>query len=148
MNYRSSPNTPSTPTPSTPLGDEFDPPFRGLLDQRVFLFDRVGFESLANQGAIVLIQAIAIAHRLIFSPKSLRILNFWLGSVLASEKILPNDWHYGLNPLIGSAINALAMKDDMVVIIDRKTHQDGFVRYLEPKGLRVTATVSSVKLGG
>lgn len=131
--------------PTTPSDHELEPS-RGLLDQRVFYYDQTGSECLVNQQADVLIQAIALAHRLIFSPKSLWILNFYLGTTLATEVNLPEDWVYGFNPHIESALDALAIRDGMQVVLDRKTHQDGFVRIKEPKVLRVNATVSTVDI--
>jgi hypothetical protein len=128
--------------------DQTDLPSRGLLDQRVFYLDQIGSTRLKCQHATVLIDAIAIAHRLFFSPKSLRILDSYLNHALASEMMWRKGWKIGYQPHIAPALNEFAVKDGMYVILDRKTLQDGFVRIGEPRSLRISATVNLVSLSG
>jgi hypothetical protein len=134
------------PFPASPTtSDEFEKPSPGLLDQRVFFFDQTGSERLEGQQTSVLIDAIAIAHRLIFSPKSLQILYSSLHLVFESEMMWRKGWNVGYQPHIAPALLAFAVKDGMYLILDRKTHQGGYVRIGEPRGLRISATVSHVR---
>jgi len=133
-------------TSTTTSHDQSDTPSRGLLDQRVFYLDRIGSTRLKDQHATVLIDAVAIAHRLIFSPKSLQILYSSLHRAYDSEMLFRKGLKVGISPHIAPALLTFAVKDGMHVIQDRMTHQDGYVRICEPRGLRVSATVSHVRI--
>jgi hypothetical protein len=136
------------PTSSTTSDDQSDTPSRGLLDQRVFYLDQIGSTRLKDQHATVVIDAVAIAHRLIFSPKSLQILYSSLHRAFESEMLFRKGWKVDYQPHIAPALLAFAVKDGMYVILDRTTHQDGYVRIGEPRGLRVSATVSVIRIIG
>ena len=133
------------PFPASPKqSGDYERPSPGLLDQRVFYFDQIGSERLEGPQVSVLVDAIAIAHRLIFSPRSLQILYDSLHRALESEMMFRKGWKVGFNPFIAPNLHAFAVKDDMHVMLDRRTHQDGYVRIGEPRGLRISATVSVV----
>ena len=134
------------PTSTTTSHDQSDTPSRGLLAQRVFFLDLIGSTRLKDPHATVLLDAVAIAHRLIFSPKSLQILYSSLHRAYESEMLFRKALKVGFNPHIAPALLTFAVKDDMYVILDRMTHQDGYVRIGEPRGLRVSATVSHVRI--
>jgi hypothetical protein len=136
------------PTSTITSDDQSDTPSRGLLDQRIFYLDQIGSTRLKDQHATVLIDAVAIAHRLIFSPKSLQILYSSLHRAFESEMLFRKGWKVDYQPHIAPALLAFAVKDGMYVILDRTTHQDGYVRIGEPRGLRVSATVSVIRLIG
>jgi hypothetical protein len=135
-------------TSPTTSEDQTDPPSRGLLDQRVFYLDQIGSTRLKCQHATVLINAVAIAHRLVFSLQSLHMLYSSLHRAFESEMLFRKGWKVGISPHIAPALQAIRVKDGMHVMLDRKTHQDGYVRIGEPRGLRVRATVSHVRRSG
>jgi hypothetical protein len=136
------------PTSTITSDDQPDTPSRGLLDQRVFYLDQIGSTRLKCQHLPVLINAVAIAHRLVFSLKSLRILYSSLHRAFESEMLFRKGWKVGISPHIAPALQAIRVKDGMHVILDRKTHQDGYVRIGEPRGLRISAKVSHVRISG
>jgi hypothetical protein len=136
------------PTSTITSDDQSDTPSRGLLDQRVFYLDQIGSTRLKCQHATVLINTVAIAHRLVFSLKSLRILYSSLHRAFESELFFRQGWKVGISPHIAPALQAIRVKDGMHVILDRKTHQDGYVRIGEPRGLRVSTKVSHVRISG
>jgi len=134
------------PTSTITSHDQSDTPSRGLLAQRVFYLDQIGSTRLKDPHATVLLDAVAIAHRLIFSPKSLQILYSSLHRAYESEMLFRKGLKVGFQPHIAPALLTFAVKDGMYVILDRLTHQDGYVRIGEPRGLRVSATVSHVRI--
>lgn len=85
-------------------------------------------------------KAISIAHRLVFSQRSLQILSGILGG----------SSHYGRNgnghgdARIASIFELAVERDGRYVIVDRETRQSGLILNNDPCVLRVNATVSHI----
>jgi len=107
----------------------------GLLGQtRFFSYSRLDYRPLAIQEADFLKRAIRIAHRLVFSAKSIDVLHYIISK---GPKKNPNR-----TPELVSYFSALAQNDGMSVILDCAWTQAGFISERNPRVLRISATVS------
>ena len=106
----------------------------GLLAQRIFTYSRLDYRPLASQEADFLKRAIRIAHRLVFSAKSIDVLHYIISGGSRKD---PNR-----TPELVSYFSALAQNDGMSVILDCEWIQAGFINALHPRMLRISATVS------
>jgi len=109
-----------------------------LLEQRVFYWDDRGRSIIPDQQAEILVKAISIAHRLVFSQRSLQILSRILGG---SSHYGPNGNGHG-DARIASILELAVERDGRYVIVDRETRQSGLTLNNDPCVLRVNATVS------
>jgi hypothetical protein len=118
----------------TSIAAHHDPYARSrILDQKVFFNDRAECE-LSEAQASTLKFVIEVAHRFVFSEKSLRILHRKLDGLVSFQD--------RANHHVPQALNALAQSDGMSVVIDDMTFFAGLVRDDDPSVLRVNATVS------
>jgi hypothetical protein len=105
----------------------------GLLGQTIFPYSRLDYRPLASQEADFLKRAIRIAHRLVFSAKSIDVLHFIMSGGTRKD---PNR-----TPELVSYLSALTQNDGLSVVIDCESMQVGFVTGREPRILRISATV-------
>jgi hypothetical protein len=105
----------------------------GLLGQTIFPYSRLDYRPLASQEADFLRRAIRIAHRLVFSAKSIDVLHFIISGGTRKTPIR--------TPELALYFSALAQNDGLSVVIDCESMQAGFVTGREPRILRISATV-------
>jgi hypothetical protein len=110
------------------------PPGSGLLSQTIFRYSRPDYLPLPNQEADFLRRAIRIAHRLVFSAKSIDVFHFIISGGTRKNPIR--------TPQLVSHFSALAQGDAMSVVLDCESIQAGFISGREPQILRISATVS------
>jgi hypothetical protein len=91
----------------------------GLLDQTIFPYSRLDYRPLASQEADFLKRAIRIAHRLVFSAKSIGVLHYIINGGTRKTPIR--------TPELALYFSALAQNDGLSVVLDCESMQVGFV---------------------
>ena len=125
---------------------------RGLLDQVLFFINEAGSLGFPEREVETLRHAIQVAHRLVFSSRSLRILNFAFTRPHGSSTdlyIRPEREAMPLNfrpcPTIAERLCEFAERDHMHVIVDCNMSDDGAVRPWDPRWLRINRQVSGAQ---